>query len=168
MFCRKFIFKEVCWTFFVSWATQKSEICPAGRVTLWNQTPSPAINMETTMLWPSPIWAFWLFWTLRVRNGCVQMWAYIHVEGASRSPDKFTFWKKPMGLWSPVLVGHTQNRREVVYSSRRAQSVMAQHEPSKQPGKCIQFLRDCRCLTVSCVTPADFVVCWFRNFVWLR
>lgn len=44
-------------------------------------------------------------------------------------------------LWSPVLVGHTQNRREVVYSSRRAQSVMAQHEPSKQPGKRIQFFK---------------------------
>jgi hypothetical protein len=77
---------------------------------------------------------------LRVRNGCVQMWAYIHVEGASRSPDKFTFWKKPM-VYPPVLVGHTQNRREVVYSSRRAQSVMAQHEPSKQPGKRIQFFK---------------------------
>jgi hypothetical protein len=44
-------------------------------------------------------------------------------------------------VYPPVLVGHTQNRREVVYSSRRAQSVMAQHEPSKQPGKRIQFFK---------------------------
>ena len=69
-------------------------------------------------------------------------------------------------VYPPVFVAHTQNSREVVYSSRRAQSGMAQHQPRKQQREnAYSLLRDYRCLTVlGSVTAADLVVCWFRHF----